>query len=92
MKFLCEMTVEFPDDMPDPVKAEKQAQEKEYSQALQRSGELEAIHRVVGRYANVSIFDVASNDRLHEVLSGFPMFPYLTVRTTPLAQHPNSIR
>lgn len=92
MKFLCEMTVNFPDDMPAEKLAEYQAREKEYSQALQHAGEFVAIYRVVGRYANVSIFDVESNDRLHEILAGFPMFPYMDVRTTALAKHPNSIR
>ncbi|NHU84019.1 muconolactone Delta-isomerase [Kocuria sp. JC486] len=92
MKFLCRMQVQFPESMSAEEVAQKQAQEKEYSQALQRSGEFEAIYRVVGKYANVSIFDVESNDRLHEILSGFPMFPYMSIETTPLSKHPNSIR
>lgn len=92
MKFLCRMQVEFPETMTPEVKAEYQAREKEYSQALQRSGEFEAIYRVVGQYANVSIFEVESNERLHEILSGFPMFPYMRIETTPLCTHPNSIR
>lgn len=92
MKFMCRMQVRFPDTMSAEEIAQKQAAEKEYSQGLQRSGEFEAIHRVVGQYANVSIFEVESNDRLHEILSGFPMFPYMTIETTALAKHPNSIR
>lgn len=92
MKFLCRMQVQFPESMSAEEVAQKQAQEKEYSQALQRSGEFEAIYRVVGKYANVSIFDVESNDRLHEILSGFPMFQYMSIETTPLSKHPNSIR
>lgn len=92
MKFMCEMTVVFPESMNAETKAAYQAQEKEYSQALQHSGEFEAIYRVTGRYANVSIFEVESNDRLHEILSGFPMFPYMDVKTTALCKHPNSIR
>ncbi|WP_084402471.1 muconolactone Delta-isomerase family protein [Cupriavidus sp. amp6] len=31
--------------------------------------------RVVGRYSNVSVFDVESNDELHELLSSLPLFP-----------------
>ena len=92
MKFLCRMQVTFPESMSKEEVAEKVAAEKEYSQALQRSGEFEAIYRVVGRYANVSIFEVESNDRLHEILAGFPMFPYMDIETNALAQHPNSIR
>lgn len=92
MKFLCRMKVQFPESMSAEEVAQKQAQEKQYSQQLQEAGEFEAIYRVVGQYANVSIFEVASNDRLHEILSGFPMFPYMQIETTALGRHPNSIR
>ncbi|GAA2181104.1 muconolactone Delta-isomerase [Brooklawnia cerclae] len=92
MKFMCQMSITFPESMSPETKADYQAQEKEYSQALQRAGEFEAIYRVAGRYANVSIFEVESNDRLHEILSGFPMFPYMDIVTTPLCKHPNSIK
>jgi muconolactone D-isomerase len=46
---------------------------------------------VAGRYANVSVLDVSSVDELHELLSGLPLFPYLDIRVTPLARHPNAI-
>lgn len=92
MKFLARMEVKFPESLSPEQIAEFQAREKEYSQALQHSGEFEAIYRVVGRYANVSIFEVESNQRLHEILSGFPMYPYMDIQITPLCKHPNSIR
>lgn len=92
MKFLCQMTVTFPESMDAGTRAGFQAAEREYSQALQRSGEFEAIYRVVGRYANVSIFEVESNERLHEILSGFPMFPYMDITTTALSTHPNAVQ
>lgn len=40
----------------------------------------------------MSIFEVESSERLHEILSGFPMFPYMDIETTALCKHPNSIR
>lgn len=92
MKFLARMEVTFPELMTPEQIADCQAREKEYSQTLQRSAELEAIYRVVGRYANVSIFEVESNQRLHEILSGFPMYRYMDIEVTALCQHPNSIR
>lgn len=49
------------------------------------------IWRVVGEYANVSIFDVQSNDELHSLLSGLPLFPYMQIKVKPLANHPSSI-
>ena len=49
------------------------------------------IWRVVGEYANYSVFDVDSNDELHALLSGLPLFPYMRLKVTPLARHPSSI-
>jgi muconolactone D-isomerase len=43
---------------------EIKAREKAYSQELQRQGKWQQLHRVVGEYANYSIFDVESNDEL----------------------------
>ena len=70
---------------------ELKAREREYSQALQRDGRWPHLWRVAGRYANVSVLDVGSVDELHELLSGLPLFPYLDIRVTPLARHPNAI-
>ena len=42
-----------------------------------RSGEWRHLWRVAGRYANISILDVRSIDRLHELLSELPLFRYL---------------
>lgn len=39
----------------------------------------------------MSIFDVPSNDELHALLSGLPLFPYMQIKVTPLANHPPSV-
>ena len=88
---VAEMEVRLPPDM-DPEQANAlRAAEREYSQALQRDGRWPHLWRVAGRYANVSVLDVGSVDELHELLSGLPLFPYLDIRVTPLARHPNAI-
>ena len=92
MLYLARMDVTFPADLSAERIAELQAAEKEYSQALQHDGRFAGIWRVVGEYANYSLFDVASNDELHQILSGFPMYAYMKIKVTPLAKHPNSIR
>ena len=46
---------------------------------------------LVGEYANVSIFDAASNDELHTMLNNLPLFPYMEIKVKPLANHPSSI-
>lgn len=92
MLYLVRMDVHLPHDMPQAQAEEIKAREKAYSQALQREGKWQQLHRVVGEYANYSVFDVESNDELHTILSGLPLFPYMTMQVTALAQHPSSIR
>lgn len=89
--FLAHMRVEFPPTIDPEVKADLVAREQEYSGGLQRAGVMKGIWRVVGEYANYCVLDVADNDELHNVLSGFPMFAYLTIKVTPLAVHPNAV-
>ncbi|MEW1980415.1 muconolactone Delta-isomerase [Citricoccus sp. NPDC079358] len=92
MLFLARMDVTFPESMTEETKADFQVKEKEYSGNLQREGRMRDIWRVVGEYANYSVYDVADNDELHTVLSGFPMYPYMDIKVTPLSKHPNSIK
>lgn len=91
MLFLVRMDVNIPRDLPEAQANEIKAREKAYSQDLQRDGRWKSIWRVVGEYANYSIFDVASNDELHALLSGLPLFPYMRIKVTPLARHPSAI-
>lgn len=89
--YAVRMDVAIPDDLDPQVREETLAREKAYSQELQRSGEWAHIWRCVGEYSNISIFDVADNERLHEVLWGLPLFKYMTCEVTALATHPSDI-
>ncbi|SAL83897.1 muconolactone delta-isomerase [Caballeronia arvi] len=91
MLYLVRMDVHLPHDMPAEKADAIKAREKEYSQELQRQGKWQQLHRVVGEYANYSVFDVESHDELHTLLSGLPLFPYMTMKVTALAHHPSSI-
>lgn len=91
MLFAVMMHIDLPTDMDEQVKADILAREKEYSQQLQRAGEWPHIWRCVGQYANLSVFDVADNQRLHDILSGLPLFPYMRIEVTPLSRHPSDI-
>ena len=92
MLFQVEMVVAIPLDF-DKAEAERiKAAEKTYSHDLQQSGEWRHIWRVVGQYANVSIFDVESNQRLHEILTGLPLYPFMTMKVTALCRHPSALR
>lgn len=91
MLFLVRMDVDIPRDIAPQVADDIKAREKAYSQELQRSGKWVHLYRVVGEYANYSVFDVDSNDELHAILSGLPLFPFMKIKVTPLAKHPSSI-
>lgn len=91
MLYLVHMIVDIPDSLPAEEAARIKAEEKAYSQDLQRSGKWPHIWRVVGQYANYSVFDVESNEELHNVLSALPLFPYMQISVTPLATHPSAI-
>jgi muconolactone D-isomerase len=89
--FAVRMDVSIPHNMDPDARADLLAREKAYSQELQRAGSWPHIWRIVGRYSNLSIFDVANNDELHRMLWQLPLFPYMTIDVTPLAGHPSDI-
>jgi len=91
MLFHVKMDVRIPHDLDPEVRSETVTREREYSQQLQRSGKWPHIWRIVGEYSNVSIFDVADNAELHDLLSNLPLFPYMEIKVTPLAMHPSDI-
>lgn len=53
-----------------------------------REGKFRHVWRVVGDVSNVSIFDVDTHAELHDILQNLPLFPYMDVKVTPLAEHP----
>jgi muconolactone D-isomerase len=91
MQYLVHMQVNLPADLPIEQANDIKQREKAYSQELQRNGQWPHLWRVVGEYANYSVFDVASNDELHSVLSALPLYPYMQIKVTALARHPSSI-
>lgn len=91
MLFCVEMKVQIPETL-DAQRVEAiKAAEKARAVEIQRAGKWPHLWRVAGQYSNVSIFDVASNDELHDLLSSLPLFPYMQMRVVPLARHPSSI-
>ena len=79
MLFHVEMHVRISPTL-DPALAERLKQEERaIAQELQRSGVWRHLWRLVGCYANVSIFDVESPTQLHDILSALPLFPYMDI-------------
>ena len=91
MLYCVQMDVRVPHDM-DPERFERlRVEEKARAQELQRQGKWRHLWRVAGRYANISVFDVADHDELHAILSSLPLFPFMDIAVTPLARHPSAI-
>jgi muconolactone D-isomerase len=91
MLYLVHMIVNIPSTLAPEEAARIKAEEKAYSHQLQSSGKWPHLWRVVGEYANYSVFDVESNDELHDTLSRLPLFPFMKITVTALAKHPSSI-
>ena len=91
MLFMVEMDVAIPLDFDADEAARLKAAEKARFQELQAAGTWRHIWRVVGRYANVSLFDVENNAQLHDLLVGLPLFPFMTMKVTALCRHLSSL-
>lgn len=92
MLFHVRMDVHLPDSMSNQEKEHLKTIEKEYSLTLQETGKWKYIWRIVGQYANISIFDVSDNEELHQILSHLPLFPYMDIKVIPLCTHPSDLQ
>jgi muconolactone D-isomerase len=91
MLFHVRMDVIIPHDLDPDLRARLIAEERERALDLQRSGVWPQLWRIVGKYSNISIFEVGSGDELHDLLSSLPLYPYMTIEVTALAQHPSKL-
>ena len=91
MLFHVRMDVALPRDLNPAERDTLLATEKARALELQREGSWVHLWRVVGQYSNVSIFDVDSGDELHRILWNLPLFPFMKVQVTPLAEHPSAL-
>lgn len=91
MLFHIRMDVNLPSNMPEAEASTLKADEKAMFQTLQTSGKWRHIWRIAGEYANISVFDVASVEELHALVSALPLFPYMKIEIMPLCRHPSSM-
>ncbi|MDE8652770.1 muconolactone Delta-isomerase [Novosphingobium album (ex Liu et al. 2023)] len=91
MLFHVRMDVNIPHDL-DPIRADELKRvERERAQELQRQGKWRHLWRIAGQYSNISVFDVADPQELHDLVSTLPLFPFMAIEVTPLCRHPSSI-
>ena len=91
MLYCVHMDVRIPYDLDSSQSNILRADEKTRAQELQRAGKWVHLWRAAGRYANVSVFDMADHDELHAILSSLLLFPFMDITVTPLARHPSTI-
>ncbi len=92
MIFHVRMDVNIPLDIDEEKINAIKVKEKAYAQDLQEQGKWRHLWRISGQYSNISVFDVESNEELHNLLQGLPLFPYMDIEVMPLNRHPSSIR
>lgn len=92
MLFHVRMDVRIPYGLDSDHVAELKRVERERSQELQRQGKWRHIWRIAGQYSNISIFDVADVQEVHDLVSTLPLFPFMDIEVLPLCRHPSAIR
>ena len=91
MLFHVRMDVSLPHDLDPNRRAELLAAQQDRELELQKLGVWPHLCRVVGQYSDIGVLDVPSNDELHAFLSSLPLWEFMEVEVTPLAQHPSDL-
>ncbi|MCW4459862.1 muconolactone Delta-isomerase [Microbacterium sp. MPKO10] len=91
MLFHAKIEVNLPTDLEPEKQKQLVTAERERALELQRSGSWVHLWRIAGERGNISIFDVASADELNDLLWSLPLFPYMSIVVTALAQHPSAL-
>ena len=92
MLFHVRMNVRIPPDFDTSRLDELKRVEHERSQALQKEGKWRHIWRIAGQYSNISIFDVADPQELHDIVSSLPLYAFMEIAVTALCRHPSAVR
>lgn len=85
MEFLVRSDIQLPPDHPDRV--DLIAREIRRGRELKRNGTIERIWRVPGRWSAIALYQVESMEELHDALASLPLWPWMSVTVTPLANH-----
>lgn len=84
MLFHVSMTIRIPHDVePERVK-QLTALEHERASELERQGKWVHVWRVVGKWANLSIFEVDSPAEPHDILNSLPLYPFMKISVNAL--------
>lgn len=87
-EFLVNIQINWPGDLSAETVARLSDEERQMAAKLAEEGTLVRMWRVPGRRENWGIWRAQDATELHEVISGLPVWPYMTVTVHALAQHP----
>jgi muconolactone D-isomerase len=91
MLFHVHMDVRIPPGIDSEKIKQLGALEHERARELQLQGKWLHLWRVVGKFANVSVFDVESPTELHDILNSLPLYPFMEIEVTALCRHPGAV-
>jgi muconolactone D-isomerase len=86
--FLVEIVIRLPVDFDPDRRVALLDAELARGSALAQAGVLRAIWRVPGQTANRGIWTAQDATALHDALISLPLWPYMDVSVTALAEHP----
>ena len=89
MEFLVHITIALPPGMPSDERQALYDAESARAASLATAGRLVRLWRIPGRTANWGLWHANDATELHDVLTSLPMWPYMDIEVTPLAEHPN---
>ena len=89
MEFLVHISIALPPGMPDDDRQRLYDAESRQAAALASAGQLVRLWRVPGRTANWGLWHARDATELHQALTSLPLWPYMDIEVTPLAEHPN---
>ncbi len=91
MLFHVNMDVHIPHGTDPETIKQLGALEHERARELQLQRKWLHLWRVVGKFANVSVFDVESPAELHDILNSLPLYPFMEIEVTALCRHPGAV-
>jgi muconolactone D-isomerase len=89
MEFLVHITIALPPGLPDGEREALYAAESARTADLATAGQLVRLWRIPGRTANWGLWRANNATELHDALTSLPLWPYMDIEVTALAEHPN---
>lgn len=88
MLLMVRTKVELPGDM-NPARVKALGEAEKAIEAI-KAGERRKIWRIVGERSNFSIWETETLEKFHDLISFFPLHPWMSVEVTPMIEHPST--